>query len=100
MPTYVYKAMTKNGQIVKNRITEANKVSCAQRLKRNELIPITITQTIRTTERNRKKPMNFNRRNTNKELKRIGTQRVREKSNSFINRFRANIERKNNYKNC
>ena len=49
MPTYMYKAMTKNGQIVKNRITEANKISCARKLKRNELIPISIKQSLRPT---------------------------------------------------
>ena len=43
----MYKAMTKHGQIVKNRITEANKINCIKRLKKNDLVPISIVQTLR-----------------------------------------------------
>ena len=47
MPTFIYKAMTPNGQIVKNRIEDSSKVNCIKKLKRNGLIPISVTQTIR-----------------------------------------------------
>lgn len=77
MPTYMYKAMTERGQIVRNRITDANKVACIKRLKRNNLIPISIVQTLRVGTSERKRPRNF-RRVDQKELRRIGTQRVRE----------------------
>lgn len=78
MPTYMYKAMTKQGQIVKNRITDSNKINCIKRLKRNDLIPISIEQTIRGVRKSKKKPRNF--RQVNNEFKKIGTQRIKDKS--------------------
>ena len=47
MPTFIYKAMTPSGQIVKNRVEDASKSSCVKKLKRNGLIPISVNQTIR-----------------------------------------------------
>jgi len=76
MPTYVYKAMTKQGQIVKNRITDANKISCIKRLKRNGLIPISVVQTIRSNKSTKKKPRNIKR--VDHELKRVGKQKALE----------------------
>lgn len=78
MPTYLYKAMTKQGQIVRNRITDSNKMNCIKKLKRNDLIPISVVQTIRLEKDKKKKPRNFRR--VNSELKKIGTQRVKEKN--------------------
>lgn len=82
MPTYVYKAMTKNGQIVRNRIMENSKVNCIKKLKRNGLIPISVEKTLRTVTDTKKKPRNFKK--ADKELNRIGTQRVKE--NVYANR--------------
>lgn len=45
MPVYVYKAMTKNGQIVKNKVEEASKQRLIKRIKENGLIPIQVIQT-------------------------------------------------------
>lgn len=78
MPTYMYKAMTKHGQIVKNKITEANKVNCIKRLKRNDLVPISIVKTLRVEKRVKKGPRNFRKINNDNELKRIGQQRLKE----------------------
>ena len=75
MPTYMYKAMTKSGQIVRNRITESNKISCARKLKRNDLIPISIVKTLRPTRDTRKKPRNIKRNDV--QLRSIGEERVR-----------------------
>lgn len=44
MPEYVYRAVTKQGQIVKNKVEEASKGSLIKKLKRNNLTPIEITQ--------------------------------------------------------
>ena len=77
MPTYIYKAVTKQGQVVRNRITESSKLNCIKRLKRNELAPISITQTLRLEKREKKKkPRNFRRMNP--ELKRIGAERAKD----------------------
>ena len=46
MPTFIYKAVTPQGQIVKNKINEANKESCINKLKQNGLIPISVSQMV------------------------------------------------------
>ena len=49
MPTFVYKAITPQGQVVKSKMDDASKLSCVKRLKRNGLTPISISQTITIT---------------------------------------------------
>ena len=44
MPEYVYKAVTKQGQIVKNRVEEASKNNLVKKLKHNDLLPIEVVQ--------------------------------------------------------
>ena len=93
MPTYVYKAMTKQGQIVRNRITDANKVACIQRLQRNDLVPISLVKALRVEKPEKRKPRNFRR--IDPELRRLGTERIRGESqnaktelyDSFITRL-------------
>ena len=46
MPTFIYKAITPQGQIVKSKMDDASKLSCVKKLKRNGLIPISVSQTI------------------------------------------------------
>ena len=42
MPVFAYKAVTESGLVVKNKIEEVNKSSVVKRLKRNNLMPISI----------------------------------------------------------
>lgn len=44
MPEYVYKAVNKNGLIVKNKVEEASKQALIKKLKANELMPIQVVQ--------------------------------------------------------
>ena len=44
MPIYIYKAATKNGQVVTNRVEEINRFILLRRLKNNDLLPISVTQ--------------------------------------------------------
>lgn len=46
MPTYQYKAMTKNGRVVKNTISGMTKVELVKKLKKNDLVPIDIQQAV------------------------------------------------------
>ena len=78
MPTYLYKAMTKNGQIVKNKITDVNKMNCLRRLKRSDLLPISVVQTFRVAKKVKKGPRNFRR--VDNELKKIGKQILKGKT--------------------
>lgn len=89
MPTYIYKAVTRQGQIVKNRITESSKINCIKRLKRNELNPISVVQTLRLEKKEKKKPRNFRKSNT--ELQRIGTQRVKDSQKASHKGMREKI---------
>lgn len=58
MPTFVYKAITPQGQIIKSRMDDASKLSCVKRLKRNGLTPVSISQTI-TITRNGKRDKDY-----------------------------------------
>lgn len=49
MPTFIYKAITPQGQIVKAKMDDASKISCVRKLKRNGLTPVSVTQTITVT---------------------------------------------------
>lgn len=49
MPTFIYKAVSPQGQIVKSTMEDASKISCIKKLKRNGLTPISVTQTITIT---------------------------------------------------
>lgn len=49
MPTFIYKAITPQGQIVKAKMDDASKISCVRKLKRNGLTPISVTQTLTIT---------------------------------------------------
>ena len=44
MPEYVYRAVTKNGVIVKNKVEESSKQALIKKLKGNQLMPIQIVQ--------------------------------------------------------
>ena len=44
MPTYMYKAMTKAGVVVRNRVEFASKQNLIKTLKSNDLLPISIEQ--------------------------------------------------------
>ena len=45
MPSYIYRAVTDNGTIVKNKVEDINRKSLIKKLKRNNLTPISIVQT-------------------------------------------------------
>ena len=44
MPTYMYRALTKNGQEVKNRVEDSSRISLIKKIKRNGLTPISVVQ--------------------------------------------------------
>ena len=45
MAVYVYRGITKQGQLIKNKVEEASKLKLIKRLKSNGIIPIEIVQT-------------------------------------------------------
>ena len=58
MPLYVYKAIDKSGNIVRNKVEDTNKNSLLYKLKRNELTPIEIVEL-----KGRRNKTNKNKRN-------------------------------------
>lgn len=83
MPTFVYKAVTPQNQVVKGTIEDANKVGCIKKLKRNGLEPISLTQTVTVT----KGPKPVKRKNikTNTQEKiEMGTARVMNKKKKTL----------------
>ena len=78
MPTYIYRAATADGYIVRNRVEEINKQALVKKLKRNDLLPISITQV-----RNRNKAQRGKKRKNIADLdeimRNVGTTIVRDK---------------------
>ena len=55
MPSYVYKAMTKYGVVVKNKVEADSKQSLIKRIKRSEMIPISVEKDLFTTKNKKAK---------------------------------------------
>lgn len=55
MPTFVYRAVTENGTIVRNRVDDINKKMLLKKLKDNKLMPISVVQVKRTIFKSKKK---------------------------------------------
>lgn len=54
MPVYVYRAMTKDGHIVRNKIEDTSKRAIIGKIKRNGLMPISVVQLKTKTQKNKK----------------------------------------------
>ena len=59
MPVFMYKAVTKGGVVVKNKVDDINKYALIQKLKRNNLTPIDIVQ----IKQNKTKKQNIKKKN-------------------------------------
>ena len=72
MPTYMYRAVTKNGLIVQNRVEAANKQSLIKSLKGSQLMPIDVIQ-LRYASKNKKKTQKRNMVDINEIMKNVNT---------------------------
>ena len=61
MPTFVYRAVTQEGTIVRNRVEDINRKSLIKKLKNNGLMPINIVQVTRVISKSKQKQ----KKNTN-----------------------------------
>ena len=59
MPTYMYKAVTKTGLIVRNKVESPSKQTLLKTLKNNELMPIDIEQLKYSEKRKKTKKKNI-----------------------------------------
>lgn len=55
MATFEYKAATSSGEVVKNRVEASSRLNLVERLKANNLMPITVTQVSRDFKRKKAK---------------------------------------------
>ena len=59
MPTYMYKAATKSGLVVRNKVEASSKQSLIKALKGNNLLPIDVEQLIYRTNKKKTKKKNI-----------------------------------------
>lgn len=87
MPVYIYRAVTKNGQVVRNRVEELNRFVLLKRLKNNELFPISVTQINIHKNKNAKKQKR-NVESSSSILKSVRIQEIQKNNISKGERFK------------
>lgn len=75
MPTFVYKALTPQKQVVKGKIEDANKVGCIKKLKRNGLEPISLSLAVSVNKGTKEKKRKNIKTNTQEKIE-MGTAKV------------------------
>ena len=80
MPTFVYKAMTDKGLIVKNKVESINKEQLINTLKNNGLIPITVER-IKNSAKKRKRNIS----DIQEMMKEVNTTQINSKTNENTN---------------
>ena len=54
MPLYMYRALSEDGHIVRNKIEDSSKNAIIKKIKRNGLTPISVVQLKTKTQKNKK----------------------------------------------
>ena len=95
MPTFVYRAVTKNGTIVRNKVEDINRKSLIKKLKNNDLMPINIVQVNKIVSKNKQKQKK-NINNVSEIIENAGlvTPRVEGERKSLLQRMGVNITTK------
>lgn len=88
MPTYMYKAVTDKGQVIRNKIESANKQNVIRILKENDLVPITVEQLSYNTKRKRAKKRNIT--DMQEIMKNVNTTAINTKKNTLSTKERIN----------
>ncbi len=98
MPTYMYKAATKSGLVVRNKVEASSKQSLIKALKGNNLLPIDVEQlTYRT---NKKKTKKKNITDIQEIMKNVNTTQLGQpKQKTLSTKERINLYLKNLKKN-
>ncbi len=82
MPTYVYKAATSSGLIVRNRVEAPSKQNLLRALKGNDLMPITIEQVAYSAKRKKTKKRNI--KDIEEIMKNVNTTQINTKKTSTV----------------
>jgi len=89
MAVFRYKAVTKDGQIVKNKVEESNKLSLLKKLKRNDLLPIKKIQEKKKSKKIKKEKRNIE--SSNSVLKTIRSKEIEKSLSNKPNQLRKKI---------
>jgi type II secretory pathway component PulF len=92
MPVFIYKAVTKNGQLVRNRVEEMNKFILLKKLKSNDLLPIEVTP-INTHGKSNKNKQKRNIETTDSILKTVRAREIQRNitSGNFFSRLKQKL---------
>ena len=82
MPEYVYRAITKEGVIVRNRVEAASKQTLVKVLKENDLMPITIEQVAYSAKKKKAKKKNI--KDIEEIMKNVNTTQINTKKTSTV----------------
>ena len=92
MPIFVYRAVTENGIIVRNKVEEISRKSLIKKLKSNNLMPINIVQVRRiVTKTKQKQKKNINDVNDIIEKAGVFNNKTEKQKSSFIKRLGINF---------
>ncbi len=83
MATFMYKAITNKGVVVKNKVEAENKVSLINSLKNNNLMPISIEQ-VNYKSKNNQKKQKKNITNIQERIQKVNTTQVNRKENKVL----------------
>ena len=90
MPTYMYRAATKNGLVVKNKVESPNKQALLRSLKENNLLPINIEQLTYTSKKKRQQKKNVT--NIQEIMKNVNTTQIgKDKPKTLSTKEKINI---------
>ena len=90
MPTYMYKAVTKSGLVVRNRVESASRQGLIKMLKNNNLLPISIEQISYMSKRTPKKQKK-NITNIQEIMKNVNTTQIGVKSKTQTTKEKINL---------
>ena len=82
MPTYIYKAVTSSGIIVRNRVEAGSKQNLLRALKENNLMPITIEQVAYSAKKKKSKKKNI--KDIEEIMKNANTTQINTKKTSTV----------------
>lgn len=91
MPTYTYRAVTKTGLVVRNKVESASRMNLIKSLKNNGLMPITIEQ-VSYKSANRQKKQKKNVTDIQEIMKNVNTTQLgREKNKTLTTKEKVNL---------
>ena len=82
MPTYMYRAVTSSGLVVRNRVESSSKQVLLRTLKENDLMPITIEQVAYSTKKRKSKKKNV--KDMEEIMKNVNTTQINTKKTSTL----------------